>query len=221
MKKNLHASLFYEKLGADGLEFLAQKWHVNDDVQTAKALLSKDDKILDIGCGYGRVAVPLAEAGFDVTGLDISNKLIKEARRRTRKKDVSARFDVGDMRDLPYKDETFNKIISFWNSFNELLTKRGQIKALNEMFRVLKKGGMAFIVTRNGESKELRKEVKGSGLGEDGRILKEELEGLESVVYIHNRKTLSQICKKSKFKKYRTFLKNMNKQKRLVMCLYK
>lgn len=215
------AEEFYRKLGAKGLEELAKEWKVNDDVRIVRKLLRKGDKVIDVGCGYGRVAVPLAKAGFDVTGVDISKVLIQDARRRARKERVSARFDTGTMIKLPYKNESFDKIVSLWNTFNELLIKKEQVKALDEIFRVLRTGGAAFIVVRNGEHKEVRRELKARGMGSDGRILTSYLKGIKSISYIHDRSTLRALCRKSKFKRWKVQFKNMNVRRRLAVYLYK
>lgn len=220
--KNSHIiEKFYKKLGAERLEKLANEWKVNDDIKFVRKLLRKDDRILDIGSGYGRVAIPIAKAGFDITGIDISDNLIREARRRAKEVGISAKFDVGNMTKLPYKDESFTKIISTWNAFNELLTKKEQSKTLDEVFRVLRPGGTAFVVVRDGEQKEIRKELQEKGAGPDRRLLKDELEGVESVTYMHDRSTLRHLCERSKFKKWKIQFKNMNARRRLVMYLYK
>lgn len=222
MSKSIQAATeFYSKLSARGLEKLAKKWRVNDDIRIVRKLLRRSDKVLDVGSGYGRVAIPLAKAGFEVVGIDISGNLVREARRRARKANVSVRFDIGNMVKLPYRKESFDKIISMWNVFNELLTKKEQMKALDEMFRVLRPGGMALIVTKNWGRKEIQAELKKKGTGQDRRLIKSELEGIKSITYIHDRTTLRRLCGKSKFKKCIIHFKNMNARRRLAVYLYK
>lgn len=200
---------------------MAKKWKIDDDIKIVKRLLKRGDKVLDIGCGYGRVAIPLARSGFDVTGIDIVQKFIKDAKRWAKAHGVLAQFDVGDMIKLPYDNKEFNVIISLWNSFNELFTKKEQICALNEMFRVLAPNGMAFIVLRDSEEKETKKDVGENGGGEDGRVIAENFKGINTSTYIHNKSTLLQICRESNFKKYKTRFKNMNNRRRLILYLYK
>jgi SAM-dependent methyltransferase len=63
----------------------------------------KGCRVLDVPCGIGRVAVPLARLGFDVTGIDLSPHLVAVAEKKAAQFRVAAgksRFLVGDMRDL-------------------------------------------------------------------------------------------------------------------------
>jgi len=70
----------------------------------------KSGKVLEIGCGNGRICIPLAKKGFDVTGIDISPIYIEDAKKKARKHKVKAKFIIGDMRNLPriFKKEKFD-----------------------------------------------------------------------------------------------------------------
>lgn len=212
---------FYKKIGAGGLEKLAQEWKVNDDIKITKRLSRKGEKILDLACGYGRVSIPLAQAGRDITGLDLAENLIHEAKRRARRKGLKVRLDVGNMTSLPYKRNTFDKIFCLWNSFNELLKRRDQRMALNETFRVLKEGGMAFIVMIDGENKRTRQELRKFGIGVDKRILYDTYHGIKDAGYIHDRESFKKLCQESHFSRFRIKFRNMNARRRIVAYLYK
>lgn len=56
--------------------------------------------ILDLGCGTGGHAIPLAGAGFDVTGVDRSEAMLSQARAKAREADVDVTWVHGDIRDL-------------------------------------------------------------------------------------------------------------------------
>ena len=60
--------------------------------------LKSDDYLLDVGCGSGQIAIPAAEAGVRVTGIDIAGNLIEHARRRAASAGLEARFDEGEMK---------------------------------------------------------------------------------------------------------------------------
>jgi len=77
-------------------------------------------RILDLMCGNGRIAIHLAKRGYEVVGIDISEKYIKDARNRARKYSVDERvsFIVGDARELNkyFSSNEFDAVVSFWTS---------------------------------------------------------------------------------------------------------
>lgn len=70
------------------------------------------EKWLDVGCGPGAVGMRAAQAGADVTGVDLSDVMIETARRRAREEGLDIAYDVGDAESLPYDDESFDVLSS-------------------------------------------------------------------------------------------------------------
>lgn len=64
-------------------------------------------KALDICCGKGTEAIYLAEKGFAVSGIDISSEAIKLAKEKAESAEVSVGFEVGDVLQMPFKNDTF------------------------------------------------------------------------------------------------------------------
>ena len=184
-------------------------------------MADKSHEILEVACGYGRVCIPLAKAGYRVTGLDLMPPYIRRARSDARKLRLRIQFDIGSMMALPYESAQFDRIFCVWSSFNHLLTRRDQRRALNEMHRVLAPGGMAFIDTANGESKSLHQRVEAEGTGPDGRLWGAVFNGVKNLSYVHTRKTLARICDSSRFRKVRVGFKNIFHRRRLVAYLYR
>ncbi len=73
-------------------------------------------KVLDLACGNGRVAIPLAARGYDVLGVDFQPDYVERAKTRAKAANSNALFDVVDMRELGYVDE-FDAVICIWTSF--------------------------------------------------------------------------------------------------------
>jgi SAM-dependent methyltransferase len=73
-------------------------------------------KVLDLACGNGRVAIPLAARGYDVLGVDFQPDYVERARDRAKEVSSNALFDVVDMRELDYVGE-FDAVICVWTSF--------------------------------------------------------------------------------------------------------
>ena len=94
---------FYRRLGPAGLAIRTKpEWDARIVAQLLE-LLPRAGRVLDVGCGYGRIAVPLARAGFDVTGLDIAPNLVRAARREAARRGVALTLDVGSMTSLPIR----------------------------------------------------------------------------------------------------------------------
>ena len=62
--------------------------------------LPEGSRILDLGCGFGRHAIPMAERGYRVTGLDLSPRMLDVARRLAEQLHVSVDWVERDLRDL-------------------------------------------------------------------------------------------------------------------------
>ncbi len=103
-------------------------------------------KVLDIGCGAGRHVKLFAEQGFDVSGIDFSREAITHANEMLMRFSLNAKMVYGDVRELPYKDCTFDAAVSF--GVFDYLDSKGMKKAIGEMFRVLKPRAKAFVLVR-------------------------------------------------------------------------
>ena len=114
--------------------------------------LLPQDKILDLCCGQGRVALELARRGFNnVEGLDRSRYLIQKAKAQNKKEGLSAKFREGDARKLPYQPDTFDVVMIPGNSFGYFETPQDDIRVLKEVLRVLKPWGKILIDVADGE----------------------------------------------------------------------
>jgi len=100
--------------------------------------------ILELGCGTGRVLIPLARAGFEVTGLDSSAHMLAVAWRKLAEETAEVRERVtlvkGDMRDFDLH-RRFALIICPFNTFQLLLAREDQERALRCARRALRSGG--------------------------------------------------------------------------------
>ena len=96
-------------------------------------------RILDVPCGQGRHARLLAEAGFDVVGLDYSRHLLRIAREGG----SGVRYTRGDMRKLPAQwTSRFDAVVNLFTSFGFFLDPSDDVKVVHEFARVLKPDGV-------------------------------------------------------------------------------
>jgi SAM-dependent methyltransferase len=100
--------------------------------------------VLELGCGTGRIAVPLAEAGLPITGLDISPRMLERAeqRRSTLPPDLRGllRLVRGDMTNFDLHEQ-FPLIIIPFRPFQHLMTVPEQLQCLASVRRHLATGG--------------------------------------------------------------------------------
>ena len=106
-------------------------------------------KILDVGCGTGNFSIKLAELGCEIVGIDVSDKMLEMARKKASSKNLKAEFLRMDACNLDFADETFDGVISIAT----LEFVSNYQKAIDEMFRVVKRGGQILIGTINKDSK--------------------------------------------------------------------
>lgn len=104
-----------------------------------------DASVLDVGCGVGRVSHLLHERGFDVTGIDVSEPLIKKARSLFPEID----FYIEDIRESTFDSETFDYVIFSFFGLDYILPKVERMKALREIRRILKPAGILLFSSHN------------------------------------------------------------------------
>ncbi|TYP71148.1 class I SAM-dependent methyltransferase [Paenibacillus methanolicus] len=105
--------------------------------------LPEEAEVLDIGCGMGRHAVAMAELGYNVSGIDLSEELLAEA--IAHNKEGRVKFRQGDMRALPYEDGTFRATVNLFTSFGYFAEEADNGRVLREIRRVLRPDGQFLI----------------------------------------------------------------------------
>lgn len=107
-------------------------------------------RLLDLACGPGRHSIPLSEAGYTVTGVDLSDDYLARARRAAEQANQSIRFIKSDMRDLAaIPDSSVDAVISLHTSFGFFATPAENARVVQEAVRVLAAGGLLLIDVMN------------------------------------------------------------------------
>ena len=136
-----------------GMEGVVAKWYAattKKSMEDFRALARRvaqeirpNSAVLEVAPGPGYFTIELAKLGtFRVTGLDISKTFVDIARRNARQSGVNAAFEVGNASSMPFESSTFDFLLcrAAFKNFAE------PVRALQEMYRVLKPGGRALII---------------------------------------------------------------------------
>ena len=125
------------KLCKKQVEFLAKK--IKQSLN-----LNKNDVILEVGCGAGMTLGPISNFVKLAYGVDFADSLLTRAKGFY----PELRLITGEANDLPFKDKMFDKVYSF-SVFEYFPSLNYAEKAIKEMIRVLKPGGIIYINTPN------------------------------------------------------------------------
>ncbi|NOU87938.1 methyltransferase domain-containing protein [Paenibacillus sp. LMG 31460] len=126
------------------------------------SFVGKRANILEVAPGPGYLSIELAKKGFNVTGVEISPDFVKIEKDNAKEANVSVDFKEGNASHLPCEDSFFDSIVcsAAFKNFKD------PVKALCEMYRVLKEGGTSLIIDMNYEatSEDINNEIRQTGM---------------------------------------------------------
>ena len=111
---------------------------------------NKETKILDIGCGTGRHSIELSKRGYSVTGVDLSESMLKRARYKASEQNLEISFQKHDARKLPYLNEFDLVIMLCEGAFPLMETDEMNFQILRNAGGALKSKGKLIFTTLNG-----------------------------------------------------------------------
>jgi 2-polyprenyl-3-methyl-5-hydroxy-6-metoxy-1,4-benzoquinol methylase len=104
-------------------------------------------EILDCPCGHGRISNALADRGFRVTGIDVTELFLDRAREDAAARGVEVDYVQGDMRELPWRDR-FDGLVNWFTSFGYFPDEENK-RVLRGFHDALKPGGRLVLETQN------------------------------------------------------------------------
>ncbi len=125
-----------------------QRAEQNCDALVSLLGLQPSAKILDLACGPGRFAIPLAKRSFRVVGLDISEVYLEQGRAKAKEQGLEIEFIRGDMRAIPFENE-FDAVINLFTSFGYFEREEDHLQVLKEVRKSLKPGGRFLLELQN------------------------------------------------------------------------
>jgi ubiquinone/menaquinone biosynthesis C-methylase UbiE len=135
-----------------GMEGIIARWYARNTEKASRhrevaekiaGCLADGAYVLEVAPGPGYLAIELAKLGrFEVAGLDISKTFVQIAGENAAKAGVNVAFHHGDAAAMPFSADTFDLIVCMaaFKNFAQ------PVRALNEMYRVLKAQGKALII---------------------------------------------------------------------------
>ena len=98
-------------------------------------------RVLDIGCGTGEIALPLAARGYEMIGIDRAPGMLAEARRKANRAQLSVEWIQADMRDFQI-DEPCGAALCLYDSINYMLSREELRQAFEQTREALLPGGL-------------------------------------------------------------------------------
>jgi ubiquinone/menaquinone biosynthesis C-methylase UbiE len=152
-------------------EFSNTRKHLWQEMKSFGQYIKDKNKILDLGCGNGRLIKTLEDKQVEYTGLDNSYELIKIAK----KKYPNHHFRVGNLSKLPFGNNNFDLIFAI-ASIHHIPSKKLREQTAAEIRRVLKNKGRAIIsvwnLNQDKYSDQIKKSQKEHSFLEKGDWLK-------------------------------------------------
>lgn len=105
-------------------------------------LLREDARILDVACGTGTLSLLFAKDGYHVTGVDLSEPMVNEARRKAEEAGLPVEFLVQDVAELDVGSATYDFCVSVFDSLNYVTDPQRLQQAFARVYNALKPGGL-------------------------------------------------------------------------------
>lgn len=123
-------------------------WHSEEMV--FQKYFQPEDRILEIGCGTGRIALGLHELGYrHLLGIDLSRGMVKRARHLATVLEYPVSFQVGDATRLKFDDGLFDGAIFGFNGLMQIPGRAARRRALSGIRRVVRPGGYFVFTTHD------------------------------------------------------------------------
>lgn len=143
-----------------------EEYKVNEDmnekeVELLKGMLGKEDKVLEMGCGTGRLIKELVKDGRDVSGYDFTARHVEITKAEIEKEGGEAKVFQGDWHENAVKEESLDTVYSLGRNILHDYSIVDQAQLFREAARILKKGGRFILDIPNREKGGYKKMVDG------------------------------------------------------------
>jgi len=117
-----------------------------DEVEKVLSLvgIKPGGQVLDLCCGVGRHSLELARRGFEVTGIDITERYLKKAKALAKKEKLKIKFITADMKIFLRKNR-FDAVFNLFTSFGFFADQKDDYKVASNAYKSLKGGGVLIM----------------------------------------------------------------------------
>ena len=142
---NANEVLYYSQCAFEGLD--------EQEQLAAEQFMKRKGRVLNIGCGAGREAFALAEAGFEVVGIDVAPGMITAAKRHAQTSGKNVHFEVKSVTALDYPSQSFDYVWISAGVYSHIPTRQLRIDTLRRIKDLLMPNGILFFsVAYRGDS---------------------------------------------------------------------
>ena len=152
---------------------------------TWKEPLEGPPKVLDLCCGLGRISAELARMGFSVTGVDITESLLKTAKEDAKYENLDIEYLNCDAREF-VRENYFDLIVNLYISFGYFEDKKDDLLVLQNAYKSLKKDG-TFIIETLGKEVAVKNFVEDEWFERSGYTVLTEYTSVDSWTFLKNR----------------------------------
>ncbi len=119
---------------------------------------TKTGRVMDIGCGEGRMCIFFEKNGYHAYGIDYSETAIKRAKKSAKEEGVQPDFRTGNVLELPYPGNFFDVAVD-WSVFDHIEPENHELY-LDNLLRVLRKGGFYMLAVFSASTPWMRSRKK-------------------------------------------------------------
>ncbi len=139
-----------ETIAEDYDEYFAQTRLLTLDRDFLRESFNKPGRLIDLGCGTGRLSLDFAARGFDVVAVDLSKHMLEVTCRKRDQLKLPLETIEGNICDLsPLQTSSFDYAISMFSTLGMVVGRKLRRQALGEVHRLLKPGGLFGLHVHN------------------------------------------------------------------------
>jgi SAM-dependent methyltransferase len=133
---------FWTRLAESGLQ-------AAEEAMLARYAPPAPARVLDIGCGAGRVSLALVPRRYTVTGIDIAAPMVAAAQSLARKHSLPSQFARANLCDLPFSDDSFDFALIFIAALQHVWGRAQRQDAFRQVARILRQDGVLILALDN------------------------------------------------------------------------